>query len=107
MIWRLRSDEPSFSSINEKSFESRLVRTHPCTRIESTGPALCNAFLIGVGESCVIFKQTDSTLRAQRSTLNAQRSTRSFRSAKTGLLQGVEKPICAAEVNNPVHDQWR
>jgi len=51
MTWRLRRHDPSFSSINEKSFESRRVRTHPCTKIAEIGALLCKAFLIEVGES--------------------------------------------------------
>ena len=51
MTWRLRKDDPSFSSINEKSFESRRVRTHPCTKIAEIGALLCKAFFIEVGES--------------------------------------------------------
>src|SRR6266850_3309742 len=71
MIWRLRSDEPSFSSINEKSFESRRVRTQPWTWIESIGAALCNASLIAVGESWAILRASN----VQRSTPNVQPST--------------------------------
>jgi hypothetical protein len=55
--------------MNEKSFESRRVRTHPWTRSESIGAALCSAFLIEVGASCVIFR---ATFNAQRPTLNIQ-----------------------------------
>jgi hypothetical protein len=40
--------------MNEKSLESRRVRTQPCTSIESIGAVLCKASLIGVGEGCVI-----------------------------------------------------
>src|SRR5438067_3374907 len=54
MIWRLRSDEPSLSSTNEKSFESRRVRTQPWTWIASIGASPCKAVLIGVGEFIVI-----------------------------------------------------
>jgi hypothetical protein len=55
--------------MNEKSFESRRVRTHPWTRSESIGAALCSASLIEVGASCVIFR---ATFNAQRPTLNIQ-----------------------------------
>src|SRR5438874_11883485 len=51
MTWRLRRHDPSFSSINEKSFESRRVRTHPRTKIAEIGAVLCKAFFIEMGES--------------------------------------------------------
>jgi hypothetical protein len=51
MTWRLRRDDPSFSSINEKSFESRRVRTHPCTKIAEIGALLPKAVFIELGES--------------------------------------------------------
>jgi hypothetical protein len=51
MTWRLCRHDPSFNSINEKSFESRRVRTHPCTHIGEIGALLCKAFFIEVGES--------------------------------------------------------
>src|ERR1041385_6153546 len=47
----LRNDEPSFSSMNEKSFESRRVRSQPCTCTASIGPSLCNACLTEMGVS--------------------------------------------------------
>ena len=37
--------------MKEKSFESRRVRTHPCTRIVLAGAVLCNASLTEVGVS--------------------------------------------------------
>src|SRR5205807_8583098 len=43
MICRLRRHEPSFSSMNERSFESRRVRTQPWTWIGAIGAALCSA----------------------------------------------------------------
>src|ERR1051325_53207 len=70
MIWRLRNDEPSFSSMNEKSFESRRVRTQPWTLISSRGAALCNTSLICAGESSVILEI--ATFNAQRPALNFQ-----------------------------------
>src|ERR1044072_7558326 len=48
MIWRVRRQEPSFSSIKEKSFESRRVRTQPCTKIASRAESLLSASLIRV-----------------------------------------------------------
>src|ERR1700682_3880607 len=51
MICKLRREEPSLSSINEKSFESRRVRTQPCTRIGATGAVLASASFSEVGES--------------------------------------------------------
>lgn len=37
--------------MNEKSFESRRVRTQPWTWMAATGAVLCNAFFTEVGES--------------------------------------------------------
>src|SRR5438874_12512935 len=58
MIWRLRRQEPSFSSMNEKSFESRRVRTQPWTWIGAIGAALCSAALTevvaGIGGSLLV-----------------------------------------------------
>src|SRR6266513_541799 len=76
MISRLRNDEPSFSSMNEKSFESRRVRTHPCTRTASIGALLRNASFNEVGERCVILEI--ATFNAQRPTLNFQIAGRHF-----------------------------
>ena len=36
--------------MKEKVFESRRVRTQPCTKMESWGAALCSALLIEVAE---------------------------------------------------------
>ena len=68
MTWRLRRQEPSFSSMNEKSFESRRVRTQPCTSIKSIDAVPCKASLIAVGETGLFihFEADD-----QRSILNA------------------------------------
>src|SRR5207247_1585335 len=77
MIWRLRSDEPSFSSINEKSFESRRVRTQPCTNMFSTGAVLFSASLTEIGEGCVMFdieRLTRSSPDSLAATLAAQPS---------------------------------
>src|SRR3954464_16062089 len=49
MIWRLRRHEPSFSSMNEKSFESRRVRTQPWTWTPEIGASLARAALTEVG----------------------------------------------------------
>src|ERR1043166_61186 len=49
MIWRLRRHEPSFSSMNEKSFESRRVRTQPWTRTPEIGAVLARAFFTEIG----------------------------------------------------------
>src|SRR5947209_6358053 len=51
MTWRLRRHDPSFSSIKEKSFESRRVRTHPCTKSAEIGALLRKAFFTEVGAS--------------------------------------------------------
>jgi len=59
--------------MNEKSFESRRVRTHPWTRIASLGAVLCSACLIGVAESCVILNR--ATPNVQRSTLLRKATT--------------------------------
>src|SRR6476646_6668544 len=105
MTRRVRTDEPSFSSINEKSFESRLVRIHPCTRTDSIGTALCKAFFIGVGERglSIHFRQTinvqhsirlrKATARqdAQHSTLNCSRFT-----LRTAELQSLIRAFRAA-----------
>src|SRR5713226_3959885 len=49
MICKLRRQEPSLSSMKEKSFESRRVRTQPWTKMDGTGPALCSASFTEVG----------------------------------------------------------
>src|SRR2546423_1168392 len=49
MIWRLRRQEPSFSSRNEKSFESRRVRTQPWTWTPEIGAVVSKAALMDVG----------------------------------------------------------
>src|SRR6476659_1270662 len=49
MIWRLRRHEPSFSSMNEKSFESRRVRTQPWTCTPEIGALLASAALTEIG----------------------------------------------------------
>src|SRR5437763_4483101 len=49
MIWRLRRQEPSFSSMNEKSFESRRVRTQPRTCMPAMGAVLASAALTEIG----------------------------------------------------------
>src|SRR5215470_11346093 len=74
MICKLRRLDPSLTSMNEKSFESRRVRTQPWTRIAPMGAVLCSASLIGVGEGCVMLGLGN----VQRSTLNVklQRSNR-------------------------------
>src|SRR5437868_9378122 len=55
MICSPLSEEPSLSSMNEKAFESRRVRTHPWRWMASIGPAALRASLtrvrgIGGGE---------------------------------------------------------
>src|SRR5436305_301941 len=45
MTCRLRSEEPSLSSINENVFESRRVRTQPSRTTSSVGCSLCSASL--------------------------------------------------------------
>jgi len=64
---KLRSAEPSFSSIKEKSFESRRVRSHPCTRIVSAGAVRCNASLMEVGVSMRKFCRTLAPGQVKRS----------------------------------------
>src|SRR3954452_7575678 len=49
MIWRLRRHDPSFSSIKEKSLESRRVRTQPRTWTDGIGASLASAALTEVG----------------------------------------------------------
>src|SRR5437868_1275617 len=49
MIWRLRNEEPSFSSMNEKSFESRRVRTQPWTWRPEIGAVRASAALTEMG----------------------------------------------------------
>src|SRR6266446_5187236 len=51
MIRRLRRQEPSFNSMKEKSFESRRVRTQPCTKIRAIGAELFSASFTEIGES--------------------------------------------------------
>ena len=51
MICMLRRQEPSFSSIKEKSFESRRVRIQPWTRTKRAGAEASRRSLIEVGES--------------------------------------------------------
>src|SRR5438477_12622251 len=85
MICRLRRLEPSFSSTNEKSLESRRVRTQPCTRIESIGAVLCKASLIGVGEIGLSIR-LNQTFYVQHSPLNVQRSIRNRMTIPTELV---------------------
>src|SRR3954465_14924653 len=49
MIWRLRRHDPSFSSMKEKSLESRRVRTQPRTWTDGIGASLASAALTEVG----------------------------------------------------------
>src|ERR1700710_690522 len=49
MICRLRRQEPSLSSIKEKSFESRRVRTQPRTSRAAAGSVRSNAAFTDVG----------------------------------------------------------
>src|ERR1043166_244256 len=79
----LRNDEPSFSSMNEKSFESRRVRIQPCTRTASIGTQVRSTSLIEIGETCVISER--ATFNAQRSTLNVQPSTFKLRAWRFGV----------------------
>src|SRR5437588_6014454 len=43
--------EPSFSSMKEKSFASRRVRTQPCTKIRAIGAELLSASFTEIGEN--------------------------------------------------------
>src|SRR4029077_3216420 len=91
MICKFRRLEPSFSSMNEKSFESRRVRTQPCTRTESMGVALWSASLIGVMD-----------LTSANCRMIAIRQAK-----RRCLFQRVEISVSAAEVTHTTHDEWR
>jgi hypothetical protein len=89
MICRLRKVEPSFSSMNEKSFESRRVRTQPWMFIASMGAVVRSASLIEVGASFVI-----STLNVQRSKPNVQLwSFRFSTMSKCTAIQAAPKKL--------------
>src|ERR1043166_2940694 len=84
----LRNDEPSFSSMNEKSFESRRVRIQPCTRTASIGTQVRSTSLIEIGETCVISER--ATFNAHRSTFNPQRSNYAWRFGVRGDVRAFK-----------------
>src|ERR1700730_16530534 len=61
MICKLPRQDPSLSSMNEKSFETLRVRTHPCTDICATGAVRLSASLTEIG---VAMAELNAILRA-------------------------------------------
>src|SRR5687768_12566248 len=87
MIWRLRRHEPSFSSMNEKSFESRRVRTQPWTWTPGMGPALPKAALTVVTPAIRELCRAPPLRQAKAGVLsNRVRSPKRFRATLQFLL---------------------
>src|SRR5437660_12629065 len=86
--------------MNEKSLESRRVRTQPCRRTASIGALLRNASFMGVGERYVILQI--ATFNAQRPTLNFQIAGRHF--GVRGHVRAFKVATCRRTPNST---QWQ